>query len=566
MKHFCFTGNPFVDAGIAGMCAASGVKNLTDLDEDAVKNAVDTLLRVMINDSMFKKRVIGKKETALATSEMSIIFPNGPLSQSSYPTIARKREEYRKRVQKKYEAFQQSVAGQTEDLGFGTCFVDGSIAFTRVGNDEFPLVDSKSKRNFHPGLQAGHAVGPFTALALEFFPLSVLRTGVNSGFFWFVHTAYEKIAIACAGMTLQTMNDQIARAEGTGFFGDWEIPSRDKDAALVALIRDLVTGRRQEAISSKEIERGSLPVTVYDFSNDNRGPEIFVHDLPHNLFLFFDELWHRGNAYDRFKREVMQNQYFGYSTKTRHSVARKMLGRETIVSSCVIRPNDGDPGRLRGGWEAHSLYAVEVLKLSNRFIRDVEAVSGRIVESEKAKDWILMLQKKETNVGALLVRLNRDDLMTFDEYTRLIPAEDRHAAFTTRDYLLAGIYERQYAISRDQDFVPWSGLGNEEAPEKHPLVLLVERVGAKIAAKPDLGRKVATGLAQSNRLSDLRGTLLRTMRSGEVSWNDFVSIFPPEDKNTSYLMRDYLLAYLYDALHDPNLPEPEVTDEAQKIS
>jgi hypothetical protein len=178
----------------------------------------------------------------------------------------------------------------------------------------------------------------------------------------------------------------------------------------------------------------------------------------------------------------------------------------------------------------------------------------------------LMLQKKDTNVGAALLRLNRASLMTFDEYTRLIPAEDRRAAFTARDYLLAGIYERQYAMAHDQDFVPWSGLGEEEVPEKHPIVLLAERVGKKIVATPDLGKRVATGLAQSNRLSDLRGTLLRTVRTGEVSWIDFVSIFPPEDKNTSYLVRDYLLAYLYGVLNDPDLPEPEVADEAQKIN
>jgi CRISPR-associated protein Cst1 len=559
MKRFCFTGNPFVDAGIAGMCAASGVKSFAELDEEAVKTAKDNLLRVMTSNSMFQKRMIGKKETALATSEMTIIFPNGPLSQASYSTVDRKRDEYKKRVQRKYEAFQQSLAGQTEDIGFGTCFVDGSVAYGRVGNDEFPLVDSKSKRNFHPDLQGGHAVGAFTALALEFFPFSILRTGINSGFFWFVHTAYEKIAIACAEMTLQTMNDQIARAEGIGFFGDWEIPSRDKDAALVALIRDIVAGRKQDAISSKEIEKSGLPVTAYDFSNDNRGPQIIAHDLPHSLFLFFDELRHRGQSLGRFNREVLQSDY-GWLA------AKRMLAREPIISVCLTKPTEGKSGRLRGGWEAHSLYAVEVLKLSNQFIRDVEAVSGRIVESEKVKDWILMLQKKDTNVGAALLRLNRASLMTFDEYTRLIPAEDRRAAFTARDYLLAGIYERQYAMAHDQDFVPWSGLGEEEVPEKHPIVLLAERVGKKIVATPDLGKRVATGLAQSNRLSDLRGTLLRTVRTGEVSWIDFVSIFPPEDKNTSYLVRDYLLAYLYGVLNDPDLPEPEVADEAQKIN
>jgi len=550
MAKFCFTGNPFVDAGIAGMCAAAEVDWLADLDEVSIDKATDTLLRVMTSEAMFQLRQIDKKPKVFATSEMSVIFPNGPLSQSSYPTAERKRDEYRKRVQKKYDAFKQLASGQAEDKGLGTCFVDGSIAHAYVGNDEFPLVDSKNKRNFHPGLQGGHAIGALTALALEFFPLSVLRTGVNSGFFWFVHTPVEKIAIACARLTLNTMNAAIARHEGLGFFGDWKIPSRDKDAALVALVSNLVAGSGQSgtpAVSWKEIEIGLLPVTAYDFSNDNRGAQITAHDLPHQLFGFFDSL-RVEISFSRFNREVLQSDHIGCLA------AKKMLACEQLINVCVIAPQPDKHGMLRGGWIAHSLYATEVLSMSSTFIHDIEAISDRVAQSDKVKDFTLMLQKE--GASSVLSRLNRQSMMTFDEYVRLVPPEDRRAAFTVRDYLLAAIYERQSAEARGEAFASFKG-DKTTSEKQHPLILLAERIGGNLSADASIGKKAASDLAKSQRISDLRGVMLRLIRRDVLSWNDFVQMFPPDEVRTSYQMRDYILAYLYDALRDPNLPDAE---------
>ena len=143
-------------------------------------------------------------------------------------------------------------------------------------------------------------------------------------------------------------------------------------------------------------------------------------------------------------------------------------------------------------------------------------------------------------------------MMTFDEYARLVPPDDRRAAFTARDYLLAAIYEHQSSDA----FTPWDG---EEAPpgDKHPLVLLAETVGKKLSADADVGKKTASDLAKSGRLADLRGAMLRPVRRGVLSWNDFVNLFPPDRSWVSYLLRDYLLAYLYTALRDPDLPEAE---------
>jgi CRISPR-associated protein Cst1 len=551
MARFCFTGNPFVDAGIAGMCSAAEVNSLEELDKEAVSEAVDELLRLMTSESTFKKRLIKKKETAFATSEMSVIFPNGPLSQSSYPTADRKRLEYKKRVLAKHEAFKQLAAGQQRQMGYGTCFIDGNPATMRIGNDEFPLVDSKSKRNFHPSLQAGHSVGALTALALEFFPLSVLRTGNNAGFFWFIHTAAEKIAIACATLTRGTMNQAIVRNEGLGFFGNWQIPSNNSDAALVALVRDLMMGAHQPAVSWKEINASEFPVTAYVFSNDNRGPNIQSHDLPHQLFWFFQVLRQHTAAIDRLNREVLQSEKIGWLA------AKRMLARQSFVKVCFIDSDGDKPGRLRGGWQAHGDYGKVVLEMSSELIRDVEAVSQRIVENEDAKSLILMIQKEGPN--ASMLRLSRKNLATFDEYTRLVPPDDRNAAFANRDYLLAAIYERG---SQGEDFRAWDGEGTPVGTDaQHPLIALTEELGRKLVGSSDLGKQVATDMAKAKRIANLRGAWLRAVRRGVLSWRDFVCLCPPDKTGVSFQLRDYLLAYLYSSMRDVDLPEPEVVAE-----
>jgi CRISPR-associated protein Cst1 len=555
MIEFRFTGNPFVDAGIAGICAAANVGSLKELNEEVekgIERAFGTLLDVMTSDAMFKERLINKKAKSFATSEMASIFPNGPLSQSSYPNPEIKRRKYEERVKSKYGALKKALIAtninKDMDRNIGLCFVDGSPAIMRVGNDEFPLVDSKSKRNFHPALQGGHPVGAVAAMALEFFPFSVLRTGVNTGFLWFVHTAVERIAIACAQLTLKNMQRAIARGDGLGFYGDWDIPSRDPGAALVALIRDLMSGRNQRALSWQEIDREKFPVTAYVFSNDNRAPNITAHDLPHRLFFYFAKLHPHKFAFDRFNHEVLQNGQVGWR------VAKRMLSQDPILTVCLIHSDKGRRGHLQGSWLAHSLYASEVLGMSSLFIRVVEEVSERIVRDDRAKDLILMLQRDAIRA---LLDLSRKGLVSFEQYAQLLPpdAPQRSAANVARDYLLAAIYERQAAEEEGQSFRAWEG-DSGPIPQKHSLITMVEQIGSKLVMMEFRPRTISD-LAKAQRLYELRGAVLRLIRQGILSWNDFVNIFPPDQPAISFQFRDYLLAYLYSALRGVELPEPE---------
>jgi CRISPR-associated protein Cst1 len=559
MTDFRFTGNPFVDAGVAGMCAAASVSKPAELDAPAVDRAVTTLIRLMTSESAFKERPNGTKKAVFATSDMSVIFPNGPHANPSGKPgdkIAR----YTSRLLAKAHAATGQGAPRS---AVGACSVDGSVAVFTVGNDEFPLVDSRSKLNFHPGLRAGQVVSAATALALEFFPLSVLRTGIQSGFFWFVHTTDPEIAVGCANLTIGAMNDAISRNQSLGFYGDWKIASNNQSAAFVGLIRDLAMGGRG-LLKAKRVALSAVPTTAYVFSNDNRSSSVEAHDLPHELFRFFNLLNGTEEGQRRFQSEVLNNEEKAWL------VAQRMMRAEPIARWCTIPANKEFGARLRGGWEACSLYATEVLKMSGQFIRSVEAASERITEHDDVKDVVFELRKQPGPTG--LQWLSRKGLISSEEYQTLNPPEDRKIAFVSKDYLLAAVFERQDAAKHARTFHVWPGEPVSNAEGVHPLILLTEKIGRAVAA---VGREktTAANFARVRSLSELRGEFLRLVQNGMIAWTDFVHLFPPDpsERSPAYLVRDYVLAYLYDQMRRSGMEElsetpdalPEPTEERQ---
>jgi hypothetical protein len=554
-----FQGNLFADAGYAAMCAAAKVSEPSQLDAAAIERAVSTLLRLMLNDAAFKARPVAgsKKDKTFVTSDMSVIFTNNSLySNPSIKSAAIKQDRLRERIIEKRDRVLALLNGQAD--GASTrCFVDGQPACYRIGNDEFPLVDSKGKRNFHPGLGEGHSVGALTALALEFFPLSVLRTGVNSGFFWFVHTAYAPIAVACAELTIATMQKEASKPNkpAFGFFGEWDIGNRAPNTALVALIRELVAGDKHTAINWKALEKSGFPVTAYIFSNDSRSPSIEAHDLPHGLFAFFDFLKMRPEDLHRFSREVLNKEKLGFRA------AKAMLQEHSMISMCLVRPKNADKetsGFLMGGWRAHAIYAAEVLGMSARFIRDVEAIASRIVDADNAKDLIFTLQSLLGR--AALMRLCRKGVLDADELARLMPPDRAYAANAARDYLLGAIYEMQRAREKEEEFRNWEG-ADEPTPDVPGVVKLAQEIGTSIAAD-ERATRYASDIARAGKTTALRGVMLRAIRQDLLEWTQFIQMFPPAAPYHSLLVRDYVLAYLYTALREQaeTLPEPEIGD------
>jgi CRISPR-associated protein Cst1 len=546
-----FTGNPFVDAGIAAMCAAADVESPDQLDDTAIDRAVCRLINLMTSDSAFVPRTIGKKTSRFSTSEMSVIFPNGVHANPSGKTD-KKKENYISRV----KARQNGIA---EDVEAGElCYLNGQPAAFRAGKSEFPLLDSKDLRNFHPEHRSGHPLSAENALAIEFFPLSVLRTGTNEGRFWFIHTANAELAILCSQLTQQKMQRQVSGKEGLGFFGEWDIASKDPDSAFIALIHAVMTPGGNNQVSSKKLKKSDLPVTAYVFSNDNRSTEVRGQDLPHELFDYFLALRSSGSeASKRFKNEILLNESLC------QKVASKMLEQLSIAKMCCMqmsKQQGQEKLALKGGWQVHSIYVREVLGMGVRFVRAIEEISENLFHSDNRKKALDALRGKEAkdSPSNVLLRFVQWGAMSHEQYQLLAPPTDYNQAYIARDYLLAALFERKNLEESNKDFLPLPDTyALEEKPSKHPLLVRVERIGEALL-KIDRGRRAVNDLSRANRPVALRGVFLDFIARQCATYDDFLALFPLEPGSSlAFQARDYLLAFLYDRLRDERLPAPE---------
>ena len=545
-----FTGNPFVDAGIVAMCAAAKVESPEQLDNEAVNKAVAVLIRLMTSEAAFASRVTGKKNSRFSTSEMSVIFPNGVHANPSGKADKQK-ETYISRIK-----VRRSGAGEDVEAG-ELCCLSGEEAAFRVGKSEFPMLDSKDLRNFHPEHQAGHPLNAENALAIEFFPLSVLRTGKNEGYFWFIHTANSELAILCAELTQKTMNEQIARNEGLGFFGEWRVASKNPESAFVALIRSVMTAGGNNPITSRDLKKSELPVTAYVFSNDNRSTEMRGQDLPHELFAYFLALRGR-EANERFQREILSNENLCWR------VAPAMLKQFSIARMCCARvgkQQGQEKFALKGGWQVHSIYAKEVLGMSVRFIRAIEEISGNLFDGDKRSKALLALRGDEArrSPSAVLHRFVKWEAMTSEQYQLLAPPTNYNQAFVACDYLLAALFERINLEDKGKEFPLLPDIYALEAePAKHPLLVRVERIGEALLKEEKRRSSDVFKLSKATRSVALRGVFLNFIARQCATYDDFVTLFPLEPGSyPAFQARDYLLAFLYDRLRDEELPDPE---------
>lgn len=517
-----FTGNPFVDAGMAGMCAAAGVDAPQRLDLQAVRRAVRVLYQVMLSDSAFVEKQPYKR---FATSTMAMMFPNSPLPQNSYPTPEKKREKYRERIETLLSALEEN--GQDVLGGDGPCFACGQPSAFLVGIDRFPLMSSGAQLNFHPMLTAGHRICAFCALAVQFLPFSVMQTKVEGGRLWFVHSADASLVVTIAQeYGLSHLQALVAAGEPLRFAGRWACSG--ESGAIVSLLNEF--GKTHARL----LDRARYPVSVYIFSNDLREQYLRSVAVPHRLIEFFNALLLVSpSSRDRFEREVLR-------TPLGSVVAERMLHTQPIVAQCL----QDTSMQLLGGWEFHRLYAQEVLGMNTRYIHTVQEVASRLVGDEAGKKALNALrQAREQETFTVLLDMVRTGWMTRQDLHLLTPPGEPHLAAQARDYLLAAAYALQSG-----DHLDLPPPGEQGAEAVHPLIARIEQVGEVLTEARDEAERFRDALRQAQRPQEIRRAFLRLLVVGHLRWNDFLFFCPPDDTNQHYQSRDYWLAFLYDRL------------------
>jgi CRISPR-associated protein Cst1 len=422
-----------------------------------------------------------------------------------------------------------------------------------VRKDKVPLLVGNV--NFYPALSAGLPICGLCAFALRFLPMAVLRT---SGYkrLWFLHTQLPPVATEIARKYGWQHFDQcIAQHTGLDFYGDWETFG---DAGTVLYL--LCTLLDKFTNQLRDIYLDPTPTTAYLFSNYNLSSDVYVQALPipNELLRFFARLQtHSSSSFERFWRDLLEvpKGLPKEQRKTRarfvQLVANRMIHTEQIIGACL----DSETPQLLGGWEGHRLYLVEVLGMSQVKLAILEQLGIKIAQSSDAKKRISeLLVARSSELYGVLLRYVREGWLKHDEFYTLLPPNDYGASSEVRDILLAIAYEWEFCQSQGKQFPTQEGKITLTPDET---LMRIQQVGEQLCLKlPNLSRWI--GQLQTARSTDgIRRAYLSAVRSGAMGFAEFIFLAPLGDKRRVWLLRDYLLAFLFERARN-ELPEEEL--------
>ncbi len=563
MARVHWTGHPFVDAGLAALAAKAGVRNLEELSPQHLRLAVDELKRILLSDQSLG---IGVSKS-FAKSQLSQLFPNSELVNPSN-WKGSSAEEKAANVRRKFdEAIEADLARAQQclqsDGGEEVCFCCGEQrpkeAMVTVRRDKLPLLVGIV--NFYPAFDYGPRICGLCALAVRFLPCSVMRTGASNRL-WFLHTQALPIVTKIAQTYgWQHFDRAIAANEPLDFFGAWETAG-NAGTALYLLCNLL----EQFGEQLRAIYLNPLPTVAYLFSNDNRQSYVQALPIPNALLIFFAKLQLTSpSAFRRFRQELLQvpENLVGDRRKDRvqfvQSVANRLVQGESLVGMSL----DNETPKLVGGWVGHRLYLQEVRKMPANKLAILERLGKTIAQSDDAKKHIMELRQADRGrLFPILLGYVRKEWLKHDELYFLLPPNDYEAANEVRDILLAVIYEWQYCQERGEEFP--SPIA-ETPREPDEILLRIQQIGKRLCNQlPNLSRWI--GQLQTARTSGgIRKAYLSAVQKGAMGFNDFAFLVPFGDRQRLWLLRDYLLAFLFEQAREVLPEEEEISVGEERI-
>jgi len=308
------------------------------------------------------------------------------------------------------------------------------------------------------------------------------------------------------------------------------------------------------------IYKNPRPTTAYLFSNDNRGGYVQALSIPNRLLRMLEMLYADSpEAFTRFKQELLQVEG-NLDKKQRDSrqkfvqdVAQRFLKGEPVLAIC-LKHDEREP-YVYGGWLGHRLYLEEMRGMSAGKIAILERLGTSIAQRQDANRRVQELRKASYNeLYVVLLRYVKDGLLTHDEFYTLIPPNDYRTAGEVRDILLAVIYEWQHCSNQGKPFPQMLTVSTALTVDE--TLQCLKQIGQKlINGLPNLSRWI--GDLQTARSTDrIRAVYLSAVRNGAIGFEDFLLLAPLGDRSRLWLLRDYLLAFLFSEARN-DLPEQE---------
>ncbi len=434
-------GNPFVDAGICGICEWLGRNvqpeqvTLPDLEQ-----VVEEIAPMM--------------QTAVGWKNLHGIFPNSVLTNAAY-----RKQDQVELLKKECQGYLDTILELAE---VGDCMGCGRRpANTWLSRTNIPLTGSGKLRNFYPTFAEGAGYCSACAFAIQLSPLTFMATG---GKFLTLHSNSWKALRSWARVCIDDVRQQQLQQEIIGCHNPGYANPRN---GLFYMAREMMV-RFQEVRTDENVT-----MQVYCFTNYNQGPELEIFYMPAPVFKFLRVVYQ--SQYKTEWQKIVRSGYVvnwakvksedDYKNRT-NRVYENLLRDRSILSSFLYRGRR----KTRGNWDLLSLYLKEVRTMEQTQLDKIKQVGDLIADSikESGRDRRLNQLERARSYGEcrnILRYVIRDriqqgapePLFSIDDYMEyLFPPSASFDATPwreTRDLLLFRIYETLHDWLQEQGFV-----------------------------------------------------------------------------------------------------------------
>lgn len=445
-------GNPFVDAGVCGICEWLGrsvqPEQITTDDLQEVVNDVAPMM-----------------QTDAGWGNLHGIFPNSVLTNAAF----RKKDQVELFINecKRYMDIISELQQVGDCMGCGRRNANTWLSRTNV-----PLTGGKNS-NFFPVFSDGAGYCAACALAIQMSPLVYMGT---AGKYLTFHSNSWKAIRSWTRVCVEDIRRQQLQKDITGCFNpDYKNPRNGMFymARKMALYQEMHTDE-------------NISIQVYCWTNYNQGPELEVFYMPAPVFKFlrtvyqseFNTAWQEivRTGYGKVNWDKVESEE-DYKNRT-NRVYENLLQDISILGFFLNRRHR----KPRGSWDLLFLYLKEVRSMEQTRLEKIKQVGDLIAESiresgtDKRLSRLEKAKKGETCRTALLYIIRdrikqgaQDPLFSLDDYMEyLFPKNDDYYETLwkeTRDLLLFRVYERLHNWLQEKGFVDFDEDNTSDADD-----------------------------------------------------------------------------------------------------
>ena len=421
-------GNPFVDAGVCGICEWLGRSVQPEqITKDDLEEVVNDIAPMMQTDTGW--------------GNLHSIFPNSVLTNPAYSK--------RDRLELLKEECIHYLDTICELNETGDCMGCGRRnANNFLLKKDIPLTGSGPLRNFFPTFAEGAGYCSACAFAIQLSPLVFMATG---GQFLTLHSNSWNALKSWAKVCIGEVRKQQLQQNITGCFNPGYANPRN---GMFYMAREMT--QYQEMRPDENI-----PMQVYCFRNYNDKPELEVFYMPAPVFKFlrivymskFNTAWQEivRAGYGKINRDKVESEE-DYKNRINRVYENLLQGRSIVASFLDRRAR-----KSRGNWELLSLYLKEVREMNELRLNAIKKVGDYIADSIQKTNKVSRLRNLERarnyptcrNILRYVIRDRiregeNEPLFSLDEYVEhLFPESSDYPIWSeTRDLLTFRIYEK----------------------------------------------------------------------------------------------------------------------------